>query len=39
MISTLACEFSVRFIAPLGWIIETRDTEIEIRLVCLFPRN
>ena len=39
MISTLASEFSVRFIAPLEWIIETRGTEIEIRLVCLFPRN
>ena len=39
MISTLASEFWVRFIALLGWIIETRGTEIEIKLVCLFPRN
>lgn len=39
MISTLASEFSVCFNAPLGWIIETKDTEIEIRLVCLFPQN
>ena len=39
MITTLASEFPVCFNAPLGWIIETRDTEIEIRLVCLFTQN